>query len=226
MKRKSFTLIELLVVVAIIAVLVAMLLPALQSARETAKDMKCLANLRQIGTAFAQYMMDNGDGFPYTRQNPFQGRPDGPYWMPNLQVLLEETLPRGEDFICRNRPWWPGEGAALDKPWRRCPVWGCPNDLSGWYALYGSSYLYISYAGPPGQPLVGCPTPAQDPLWWRDYCWHRLGEVDLPSFAVIVHDVAPMSHGRGLYANVLCVDGHSQPYNNFGFNTVGQWVFH
>ncbi len=59
--EKSFTLIELLVVVAIIAVLVAMLLPAIQKAREQAKIVACLSNLRQIGTYSAMYLNDWND---------------------------------------------------------------------------------------------------------------------------------------------------------------------
>ena len=58
-KRSSFTLIELLVVIAIIAILAALLLPSLSAARESARRIKCAANLKQISLASTMYANDN-----------------------------------------------------------------------------------------------------------------------------------------------------------------------
>jgi prepilin-type N-terminal cleavage/methylation domain-containing protein len=71
--KKAFTLIELLVVIAIIALLIGILLPALGRARISAQDLKCLAQIREMGTQMALYANDDRRGY-----YPTKPEDDGP----------------------------------------------------------------------------------------------------------------------------------------------------
>ncbi len=67
-RRFAFTLIELLVVIAIIAILAALLMPTLSLAKEKARRIKCMSNLKQIGNALLAYAGENRDTLPQDKK--------------------------------------------------------------------------------------------------------------------------------------------------------------
>ena len=63
--RRAFTLVELLVVIAIIALLASLLLPSLARAKERARRIQCVSNLKQIVIAFRLFSLDRESYFPW-----------------------------------------------------------------------------------------------------------------------------------------------------------------
>jgi len=113
-RRAGFTLIELLVVIAIIAILAAMLFPVFARARESARKIQCLSNVKNIATAVQMYLTD------YDRMPPSEHRPE--------IVDFYESMGGCPANIqgAKNNPYlkWP---VMLDEYVKNRDVWRCPS---------------------------------------------------------------------------------------------------
>jgi len=161
-RPKAFTLIELLVVIAIISILAAMLLPALSMAKEKARTIICLTNLKQIGVAMTTYSDDCRDTLIPAEYNPRKG------------AKFEDGWPT----ILHNERYLPAEKTKsyYDVP-QNGSVFRCPSGLSAVYSLEPTSRL--DPEGAKARPFMSTSTGSR---YFID-CWYGInGTTGSPEF--------------------------------------------
>jgi prepilin-type N-terminal cleavage/methylation domain-containing protein/prepilin-type processing-associated H-X9-DG protein len=118
-RRRGFTLIELLVVIAIIAILAAMLFPVFARARESARKIQCLSNVKNIALAVQMYLTDYDRMPPREHERSvidyFQSGPGGGSWDECEVGVIEHVNPYLR---------WP---VILDEYVKNRDVWRCPS---------------------------------------------------------------------------------------------------
>jgi len=168
-RKNGFTLIELLVVIAIIAILAAILFPVFAQAREKARAITCVSNMKEIGTATMMYAQDYDETYPCG-----WGSLDGgqSMWRNTLQPYIQKygnLTPTASD----TEPWY-------DNPTSSNGIYSCPDHPVN--ASFGpTSYGYNAFPSDtgsgsgmttgwvgigsggafPGAPMAGIHRPAQ-----------------------------------------------------------------
>lgn len=100
---RAFTLIELLVVVSIVALLIGILLPALGGARDSARSVQCLSNMRSLSLALLMYAEDSDGELPRSSHSAgFRSLP----WAAALYEPITRDEFAGSGYSWDNEGWW------------------------------------------------------------------------------------------------------------------------
>jgi len=237
--RRGFTLIELLVVIAIIAILAAILFPVFAQAREKARQVSCLSNLKQMGTGLMMYAQDYDEitvsnriaGAPPFRQSAAGGflcEVGVPYaswhdllqpYVKNYMIMRCPSSVLTEGYLRSNF-----SGTALQPPG------GDRNNLAFHYNI---NYIYTR-----GNCRPGCnDNPAGASFPWNPHCAFGRPLAGIPSPAdliAVVEGDAQSPDIRNAIANLRCrhnaggvyvyADGHAA-WKKFAntLNPVFQW---
>lgn len=216
---RSFTLIELLIVIAIIAILAALLLPALNSARDKAMAIKCLSNLKQQGTGFLQYAMDNKERVPCSATPGT----NGVHYAWRLAIAPYAGTKAETKYVYNNKPEARNSIFFCQKSNR---IVNTPETTNSPEASYGLAFAYSLHVGWYSTNPKGCKfltdiqgkSPAETILT-ADLSDLSIGQGNIPvcwSPDASDPNVVGSRHSQGI--NINWADGHASWMSNAALN--------
>jgi prepilin-type N-terminal cleavage/methylation domain-containing protein len=220
--ENCFTLTELLVVIAIISILASMLLPALSVAKEQAKRISCLGNVKQITLASLSYIDDsNSYMYPYLSQTAINWvkYPAAPYFYGLGMLVSNNYISNGGVLYCSSAkadPRGQSSGYLVNASYD-----GFTLDF---YKTTGATRNLFSNYSYNAQWLEGT---AGYPNYFNGgstSCPNKIGSKADPSYPIIA-DAWVNSNGSKSYVNhdwrsisVGYLDGHAKLINSYGIN--------
>ena len=187
---KQFTLIELLVVIAIIAILAALLLPALNRARETARRITCLSQLKTMMSATRIYADENREIIPPGHR--YNSWKDQDFWW---SILVQTINPKAPARNYNTR--MTGYYKIFTCPTEKIRTGGSPNFQ---YTHYAVNRLFVHY-GAPVRRLVAAKKPSKVII--------HTDSNKRNSYVVLVDKETSQRHGRNR-TNTSYLDGHAE----------------